>query len=66
MTIQQSILVGSIIIALVIIGAKIVAPYQISGFPNEFEWKLNTVTGQIQVCTIQPEALGRGSHVCRE
>ncbi len=67
MTIQHSILTGSLIVALAIIGAKIIAPYQIAGVGGSFAVKINTLSGQLEVCGIQPGAYtGTGeSHICR-
>ena len=52
---QRSILIGSIIIGVSIVGSNLVAPYQFVGGldaeQNPFVWRANKVTGVLEICS---------------
>jgi hypothetical protein len=49
MTTPQAALISSLIIGASIIGAKLIAPYQLAS-GNVAMWRLNTVTGSVTLC----------------
>jgi hypothetical protein len=49
MTIQQAIILGAVIIAVSIIGARVMAPYKMAG-DTSIVWRINTVTGTVEPC----------------
>jgi hypothetical protein len=52
----RAVLVGSIILAVAILGARVIAPYRITVVPNQehpsfpFIYRLNAVTGSVTTC----------------
>lgn len=50
LTLPEAVVIGAVILAMSIIGSKLVAPYQISSGPS-FLWRLNTITGDIRICS---------------
>lgn len=65
MIVPQAVLVGSLIIAGSIIGTKLMAPYQLSSGPA-IVWRLNTVTGEFQVCDSSLTLMDRSVQpICR-
>ncbi len=54
MTIPQAIVVGSFIVAVSIIVARIIAPYELSS-GTAVVWRINTITGAVELCNYQTD-----------
>jgi hypothetical protein len=54
MTIQQAILIGAIIVGGSIIAARVIAPYEIAS-GTAVLWRVNTLTGAVQLCNFTIE-----------
>lgn len=52
MTIQQAILASAVIVSAAIIGARFVAPYEMTTSGQVTVWRLNTVTGAVDLCRV--------------
>jgi hypothetical protein len=51
MTVQRAILIGSIIIGMSIVGARVIAPYEFTS-GTALVWRLNTITGVVVPCAV--------------
>jgi hypothetical protein len=54
MTIPQAIIIGSLVIAASIIGARVIAPYALSS-GTAVVWRINTITGTVELCNYQTD-----------
>ncbi len=56
MTTQQAILLGAAIVGLSIVGARVIAPYEIAAGVgaggNPFVWRANAMTGTVEFCRL--------------
>ncbi len=56
MTFRHAVLIGSIVLLVAVLGAKVIAPYRIVVIPNSehpaypFIYRLNVVTGSVTQC----------------
>jgi hypothetical protein len=53
-TAPQAIILGSIIIAASIIGARVIAPYELAS-GTAIAWRINVVTGAVELCNFRTE-----------
>lgn len=67
---QLAILAAAVIVGASIIGARMVAPYQISATvgadQNPMAWRVNTITGEVQACGFVMKGGPRPSIECRQ
>jgi hypothetical protein len=49
---SRAILVGAAMIAIALVAARIVAPYEIASGPTAHVWRVNVITGTIRLCRI--------------
>jgi hypothetical protein len=54
MNAAQAILVGSVIVGLSIIGARVIAPYEVAS-GTAIAWRINTITGAVELCNMSIE-----------
>jgi hypothetical protein len=54
MTVTQAIIIGSVIIAISIVAARFLAPYQLSS-GTAVVWRINTITGSVELCNFETE-----------
>lgn len=52
MELPRAVLIAAAMIAGAILGAPLIAPYRMSAAPGPPVWRLNTVTGTIDLCRV--------------